>query len=143
MKISAVVTFIAVIGGLFFIFALMTSEGNQNFPEANIDSSNWSTQYDYTARINDSVAPLQSSFEKIQDPDTGWFKAIALGITALPFALTLIPSILFQSFGYAGSLFTGFFSVFNLPKALLLVGIIVMFLWGVFKLVEIYQRWQL
>ena len=141
MKISAYISIILVIGIVFFIFAMMGQEAAVNYPAAGINSSAV-VQYDYSTQINSTIAPVQGALQNIESSDTGWFSKITSGLAAIPYAVILIPRLLFDSILYGGAITTGILGSFGVPTYILFVVLIMIVVWAVFKLLEIYQRWQ-
>ena len=133
---------ILVISGFFFIFGLMSQEAKTYYPDANINDSEWYGRYDYVSSINTSIAPLQTSFETIQDENKGWFTKLTSGIAAIPAAVIAIPNLLFGSFVTGGTIIAGTFTTFNIPIYIILLISVMIIVWGVFKLIEMYNRWQ-
>jgi uncharacterized membrane protein YdjX (TVP38/TMEM64 family) len=142
MRFSTAIMFLLVVGGIFFIMAEMVREANTNYA-TDINSSEWDTKYDYAARVNKSVAPIQARFQNIEDTDTGFFTKIALGITAIPYALITFVSVVLGAIPLGASLMTGTFTALGLPAYILLVVTIMLICWALFKLVEYWQRWQI
>jgi len=139
MKISTFITILAVVGVVFFLFAQMVAESNEYY-EVDINSSDWEGKYNFAGDINESIEPIRSSLETIEDEDAGWFTRIAAGITAIPRAVTLIPSLLFEGFKIAGIMITDFFTVLGVPSFILIVSIILLLIWGIIKLVELFHK---
>src|SRR3990167_5306364 len=135
MKISTAIEFLIVLGGVLFVFALMINEGNTNYGE-NVNISEWNDKYDYASEINESIAPLQQTFDNIQDEDKGWFNKISSGIVAIPLAVTQIAKITFQNIFQAGYLVTGTFTTLKIPAQLIIITGILILVWAIFKLVE-------
>jgi len=142
MKISTFVMIILVMSGFFFIFGLMSQEAKLYYPDSEINDSDWYGRYDYVSSINSSIAPLERSFKDIGDENKGWFSKLTSGIAAIPAAVIAIPSLLFNSFITGGKIVTGMFNTLNVPQYLVTLILVMIVVWGVFKLVEIYNRWQ-
>jgi len=142
MKISTFLLILVSVGVVFFLFTSMISEANSYY-EIEINSSEWSSQYDYANQINNRIEPLKSSLATIEEPETGWFTKILAGIAAIPKAVTLLPLMLFDSFAIGSSMFTGFFTTLGIPGYILTVILISISVWGIFKLIEVFQRWSL
>ena len=140
MKISTFITILVVIGVIFFLFASMVIESNEYYG-SDMNSSEWDEEYDYALQINESVEPLRSSLETIEDEDAGWFTRIAAGIAALPRAVTLVPSVLFDGFQIATSMIGAFFSVLGIPATILIAVSVLVLVWGVIKLIEFFHRY--
>jgi len=143
MKISTYVTIILVIGAVLFIFGMMSQEATQNYPDSNLNNSEWVDKYNYASDINKTITPMSTALNNIQDENVGWFTRLTSGIVAMPLAVITIPAVLFKSFEFGGEILTGLFNGLNIPPAILLIVIILVLWWGISKLVELYQRWQL
>lgn len=143
MKISTFIIAILVISGFFFIFGLISQESKQYYPEANINDSEWYGKYDYVSNINRSISPLQESFNKIQDENVGWFSKLTSGISAIPSAVIAIPTLLFGSFIVGGEIVTGTATTLKIPFYLIILVSVMILVWGIFKLVEMYNRWKI
>ena len=142
MKISAYISIILVVGVVFFIFAMMGQEAATNYPAAGINSSAV-VQYDYSVQINNSIAPMQSAMQSIESSDTGWFSKITSGLAAIPYAVILIPRLLFNSIVYGGAITSGVFMSLGTPTYIILVVLIMIVVWAVLKSAEVYQRWPI
>ena len=136
MKISSAITFLIIVAGIFFIFALMVDEANTQYPEANLDSSEWKNQYDYIDRINNTVDPLKQDLLTVADEEAGWFKKITTGITAIPKVVVVVPAITFNTFVFASQMIGDFFSALNIPGKILTAVIVMILLFLIFKLIE-------
>lgn len=142
MKISTFITLILIISAVFFVMGSMTSEINEYSPEVQINDSAWAGRYDYTEDINASIAPIKNSFDTIQDENKGWFSKLTSGIAAIPAAVIAIPKLIFGSLIMGGSLIVGTFTTVGIPFALILTITVMILVWAIFKLIEIYNRWQ-
>lgn len=140
MKISTFVSFMVVIAAVFFIFNQAVFEANTQYPTANINASAWNESYDYTNELNNTMTPLKQKFEVIQDENEGFFTKLAAGITAIPYAVILVPQAVFESMVIGGKILTGFLSALGLPGQIVIYGILLLVMWGIFKLLEFFQR---
>lgn len=143
MKISTFFEILLVVGVIFGVYGLMINEENNNYPSDTINSSEWQDRYDYTQSLNESIAPLQSTFATIEDTNTGWFVKVVAGIAAIPYAVIRIPVLLFTGFGLGGSMATGLLTSLGIPLFIIMAVIIGLVFWGIFKLIELYQRWYI
>jgi hypothetical protein len=143
MKISGYIMMLLVVGAVFFIFAQMISEANENYPSTNINSSVWDSKYDFANGINNDTAPLQQAFSDIENPDKGWFSKLISGIAAIPWAVIKLPVILFSALAMGGIMVTGFLGIFGIPAYIVTVVLIMMVVWGIIKLIEAFHRWYL
>jgi hypothetical protein len=140
MKISVFVSYILVVGAIFFTFALIVTDVNNSYPEADINKSEWEDEYDYVSDLNSTISPLEEKFKVIQDENAGFFTKIGAGITAIPYAIIIFPQIVFGSLEIGGKMTTGFLAVLAIPGYLVIVVIISTLIWALFKLVEFFQK---
>lgn len=142
MKLSTFVTIILIISGVFFAYAQITKEINTQYPDSSLNSSEWEDKYDYIEDVNETFAPLESSLKKIQDEDAGWFSKLAEGITALPYAILIVPQAVFGSLVFGGEIATGFLTIWAIPSAIITLGLVLILVWAIFKLVEYFNKYE-
>ena len=143
MKISTFISLFLVIAGFMFIFALMSDEAKTYYPDANINDSEWAGKYDYSEQINEKMNDSVTAFKNIGDENKGWFVKIVSGIAAIPSAVIGIASLVLGSFGYGAGIITGTLTTLTVPATLIFIIIIMITVWGIMKLIELYQRWQI
>ena len=145
MKISTLVTFLAIVGGIVFIMASMISEGESKY-DVSINKSDWENSYNYVNDVNQSLSPLIDDFNKITDTSEdsgGWFSKLVTGISAIPKAVIAVPSLVFSSIVSTKEIATGITSSLKIPGEIILIILTIITVWAVFKLVEIFQRYPL
>lgn len=152
MKISTAIMFLIIISAVFTIFGLMVKEANTSYTGSEgyipINSSEWSNQndvgntgkYDFVTSLNTNITVLQDKWKQIKNPDEGFFSKIAAGLTAIPYAIMLVPDVVFTSLEMAGNVVTGFMTVLGIPTWFVVAGAVMLLIWGVFKLLEFFQR---
>lgn len=140
MKISDFISMMVMVSAIFFIFASMIQESNDQYPDVNINSSEWEERYDYIEDINGTVSPIEEKLKVIQDENQGFFTKLAAGITAIPYAVIVVPQAAFGALAIASNMIVDFFAVFNLPSYIVTAALLILLIWGIFKLVEFFQR---
>jgi FtsH-binding integral membrane protein len=141
MKISTFITILLFVGVVFFVMAMMTQEANDKF-DTEINTTSWEGRYDYASEVNSSVNPLIQSIDDITNEEKGWLEKVGSGFTGIISAVTLLPALVWQSFSMGGSLLTGGFTSLGIPAYILTVFIIALTVWGIFKLIGFFQRWD-
>jgi hypothetical protein len=142
MKISTFIMMFLVIAAFMFVAGLISQEAKTYYPESNIDDSAWAGKYDYSSQINDSITPLQESFKVIGDSEKGWWSKLTSGIAAIPQAVIAFAGLTIGSFAFGSGIVTGTLTTLGVPSILIVIVIIMIIVWGIFKLIEVYQRWQ-
>ena len=100
-------------------------------------------QYDYVEGINNSVAPIQESLLTIESGDAGFLDIITEGFTGIVAAVTFFPRMLIETSVFGASLIVGLGETFRLPSYITYALLVALVTWGMFKLVEAFQRWNL
>ena len=62
------------------------------------------------------------------------------GIVAIPYAIILVPAALFVSIQMATEMIVGFMLVLGITGKIVAAIILILFIWGVFALVRMWQR---
>lgn len=143
MKISAFVFALLIISGIFFMFAEMVREQNENFPDNPVNSTEWEEKYDFIDDVNDTFNPIEQALKTIQDEDAGWFSKLTAGITAIPFAILIVPQAVFGSMVFGGNIIVGFFGVWGIAPKIVTLGLVLLLVWGIFKLVEFFNKTEI
>lgn len=143
MKISTFITLFLVIAGFMFIFGLMSQEAKNYYPDSNINDSDWYGKYNYADDINKSMQPIETSLRNIGDENKGWFVKIVSGIAAVPAAVISLASLVLGSFANGIGIISGSFTTLGVPTILIVIIGLMIVAWGLFKLIEIYQRWAI
>jgi hypothetical protein len=142
MKFSTYLSIILVIGVFFILFGMMINQTNNDYLSMNIDNSSWANSYDFSNDINRTIAPIQKTFTDIENPELGWFSKITSGLAAIPFAVIRLPLLIFDSFVYGGKIVTNSLGALGIPISVILIVCTMIALWGIFRLIETFQRWQ-
>lgn len=143
MKISSVIGFLAIVGGIVFIMAMMVTEGGEKY-DVNINKSDWESSYNYVNDINNSLNPLIEDFNKITDTSEdsgGWFSKLVSGISAIPKAVIAVPSVIFSSIVSTKEITGNVLTSLKVPTEIILIAFVIISVWVVFKLIELYQRY--
>lgn len=142
MKISVIVTILLMIGVVLFVMVEMVKEAEQTY-DIDINKTEWEGKYDFASDINDSIQPIKESIDDIADEEKGWLEKIGAGFTGIIAAVTFLPALVWNTGKLGGELITGLGSSLGIPGYLILVFIIMLTAWGIFKLIEFLQRWEI
>lgn len=143
MKLSTFVLFILIASGVFYTFALIIYEGNENIDGNYLNSSEWEEEYDYIDDVNETFAPLEGKLKAISDEDTGWWGKLTAGITAIPYAVLIVPQSIFGSLVFGSSITVGFLTLLVIPATIISLATVYLIIWGIFKLIEFYNKTEI
>lgn len=142
MKISTFITSLLIVSVFLAVMISMVSEGEQKYG-TEINKSEWEGQYDFVEDINDSISPIRESILTVEGGQAGFLDIVAEGFTGIVAAITFFPRMLISVSVLGSDLIVGLGSAFGLPSYITLALIVALVIWGVFKLVEAFHRWQL
>lgn len=143
MKLSTFVQYTLIVSAVFFCFALIIGDINTAYPEAEINTSQWEDQYDYVSEINSTIYPLEQKFKVIQDENAGFFTKLTAGISAIPYAVIIVPQVIFGSLETGGNITMGFLMALAIPGYLIVIVVLCTLVWALFKLVGFFQQTEI
>jgi len=128
----------------------MVNEAEDNY-DVTINQSVWrnesntesGTKYDFASAVNESVWEIGQDLRTIGNEDEGWLTRVASGFTGIVRAVIFLPDMVFTAGVMGGTLITGLGTSLGIPSYLILVFIIMLTVWGIFQLVEFFQRWTI
>jgi hypothetical protein len=141
MKISTFIYILLFVGVIIFVMTSMVHESNDKF-NTGINTSLYEGKYDYASSINDNMTGFITSLDDISNPDKGWLAKIGAGFTGIISAVMLLPRLMWSSFTMSGALINGGLSSVGLPAYIISAFLIGLIIWGVFSLINFYQRWN-
>lgn len=141
MKISTFVGMILMVGVIMFVVFSMIGEAEDTY-DIEINKSDWEDRYDFATDVNNEVEPIKDSIDTIQNQDAGWLERVGAGFTGIIAAVTFLPQMLWSIITLSTGLATGIGIALAIPAYIITVIIIMLVAWGVFKLLEFYQRWN-
>lgn len=143
MKLSTFVQYTLIVSAVFFCFALIIGDVNNAYPEAEINTSEWEDQYDYVSDTNSTIYPLEQKFKVIQDENAGFFTKLTSGISAIPYAVIIVPQVIFGSLETGGNITMGFLMALAIPGYLIVIVVLCTLVWALFKLVGFFQQTEI
>lgn len=146
MRLSTALSMILIISGIFYLFSLMYTEGNQNYPNAGLNNTAWinsssgNSNFDYVNKMNSTIGKLYNKLAIMGSDDAAWYDKIAAGLSAIPYACILLPQAVIKGLETGGKISTGLIFMLALPGYVALLVIVYFMIWGVSKLLEFFQR---
>lgn len=125
---------------MFVVFQVLNeAEDNYNIE---VNKSQWEDRYDFASDVNTQVQPIKNSLDTISNQDEGWLNKVGAGFTGIIAAITFLPGMLWSIMTLSTGLSTGLGVALAIPAYLITVIIVRLIVWGVFKLIEFFQRWN-
>lgn len=141
MKISTLITILLMVGVFIFVVVSMLIETEDNY-DVEINKSAWQDQYDFANDVNESIYPIKESIDGITDEESGWLERVGSGFTGIVAAVTFLPTMVWDLGRMGGNLVSGIGTVLHLPSYMIFVFVLMLLVWGVIKLIEFFQRWN-
>lgn len=142
MRISVFITMLIMVGVVLFVISAMVNEGSDTYG-VDINTSQYEGEYDFVNQINEEVTPIKESIDTIGNEEKGFLEKVGAGFTGIISAVTLLPVMVWNVALLGSGLITGIGAGFGLPPYITLALIVSLTVWGIFKLIEFYQRWQI
>jgi len=142
MNISVFVTVLLVVGIVLFGVITMVKEAEQNY-DIEVNKTEWEGKYDFASEVNESLSPIKKSLDTLGSEEKGWLEKIGAGFTGIITAVIHLPLLVWTGTKLGASLITGLGNSLGVPSYLILVFIIMLSVWGIFKLIEFFQRWKI
>ncbi len=142
MKISTLFSILLITGMIIFVMSQMVSEADENY-SVDINQSEWQGKYDFAQEVNESVNPVIVSINTITNQEAGWLEKVGAGFTGIVSAVTLLPTLVWEGGKMGGTLITGLANSFGIPSYITLVFLIMLIVWGIFELIQFFQRWSI
>ena len=142
MKISVFVVVLLMVGVVLFVMVQMVKEAEELY-DIEINKTDWEGKYDFASNINESIQPIKESISDIADEEKGWLEKVGAGFTGIIAGVTFLPILVWDMGKLGAGLVTGLGSSLGIPGYIILVFIIMITVWGIFKLIEFLQRWEI
>ena len=142
MKISTFITMLLVVGLLLFVSIDMIKQSEDTY-SIDVNTTDWEDQYDFANDINTSISPIRTAIDDITSEDTGWLEKVGSGFTGIISAVTFLPSLVWDMGAMGTNIITGIGTSMGIPGYMLFVFITMLTVWGIIKLVEFFQRWNI
>lgn len=142
MKVSTFIFALLFIGVVITVVLLMTNDASDYY-SVEVNTSSIQGKYDYSSTINESVDPIITSLDKISDQENGWLSKVGAGFTGIIAAVLLLPKLVWTTFAMGGNLITTGLSSLSVPAFIISTILIGLTIWGVFRLIAFFQRWEL
>lgn len=138
---------ILLVSAIFIIVGFMLDDFDSYYIDSGISdaqklNSTYRTGFDETDSLNSTVSPIKEAFDDIGDEDAGWWEITLGSLEALPIAIISLPGVFFSILAIGISQLTTFSLNLNIPSALALVGVVGILIYGLFKMVETFRRYD-
>lgn len=130
---------ILIISVVFFSFGQIINEGEEIY-DVNASTEEWEGKYDYVSKLDGIITPLKNKFETLQDENKGWFAKLGAGITAIPYAIVLVPTMVFQGVSIGGEITTGFLLALAIPGYIIIAALVGLTIWAISELIKLYNK---
>lgn len=144
MKLIAIISIVLMITLVLFSWGSLINDFETNYVDTGISNTtkineSFKGTYDRKDEINKTFSPLRESFENMQKEDRGWF--ITSGITFFT-GIIALPGIILTTMGYALTDMTTILNEIGIPPTVVLIAGTLFIIFILFKLVELWRRYE-
>lgn len=144
MKLSSVVMLGLLVSFVFVAWGLLIQDFETNYIDTNISTATsinetFLQDFDSSEELNESMQPIFEGFKDIAT-DEGFFDKLQDLAVVVPLAIISVPGVIFNQLVILISLISRFSDIVNIPVQIIVITIIGVFMFILFKLVAFWRR---
>ena len=144
MKLSSTIMLVLLVSFVFVAWGILINDFETNYIDTNISSAasineTFLQDFDNSEELNESMQPIFEGFKDIAT-DEGFFDKIQDLAVVVPLAIISVPGVIFNQLVILISLISTFSELIGIPVQIILIAIVGMFMWILFKLVAFWRR---
>ncbi len=144
MKLSTTMMLMLVTSIVFLGWGLLVNDFETNYVQTNLTTApsvneTFLQSFDNTEALNNSMSDVRKGFDKIATSE-GFFEGLVNVGFVIPKALISIPKVLFIQLQLAITTLTQVLALINIPTAFIVIGLVGLFMFVLFKLTEFFGK---
>ncbi len=144
MKLSSAIMLVLLVSFVFVSWGLLINDFETNYIDTNISSADpinetFLQDFDNTEELNETMQPIFEGFKDLATDD-GFFDKIQDLAVVVPLAIIAVPGVIFNQLVILITLISTFSELIGIPIQIVLISIVGMFMFILFKLVEFWRR---
>ena len=138
---GSLLNLVLVVLAVGFAFVLVGSIINDFETYYSVDvNTSWSSEYDYSKKINESVYGVQKDIEELEEEDKGWFIS---GIVAITHAAIAFSAMIITTLGYGIKVLSGVINELGfIPVEIIPFAIIAFIVGVIFTIVSFWRKYK-
>ena len=144
MKLSSTIGLILLVSFVFVAWGIIINDFETNYIDTGISNASsinetFLQSFDNSEELNRTMQPIITGFEDIAT-DEWFFDRIQDLAVVVPIAIISIPRLIFAQLGILITTTARLFELIKIPLPIVLIGLIGLMMFIVFKLVEFWRR---
>ena len=144
MKLSSMMMLMLLTSMVFLAWGLLVADFEINYVQTNISATpsvneTFLQSFDNTKALNDSMSDVRKGFDKIATSE-GFFEGLVNVGFVIPKALIAIPKVLFIQLQLAITTLTDVLKLIAIDGTFIVIGLVGLFMFVLFKLVEFFGK---
>ncbi len=144
MKLSSTIMLVLLVSFVFVAWGLLIQDFETNYIDTNISSATTINEtflqdFDNSAALNETMQPIFEGFQDLAT-DRGFFDKIQDLAVVVPLAIIAIPGVIFNQLVFLISLVSRFSELIGIPIQIIVIAVIGVFMFILFKLIAFWRR---
>ena len=144
MKLSSTIMLVLLISFVFVAWGILINDFETNYIDTGISNvtpinETFLQDFDNSEELNESMQPIFEGFQDIAT-DEGFFDKIQDLAVVVPLAIISVPGVIFQQLVILIGLVSTFSELIGIPVQIILISVVGLFMFILFKLVEFWRR---
>jgi len=144
MKLSSTIMLVLLISFVFVAWGILIQDFETNYIDTNISSATTINEtflqdFDNSEALNESMQPIFEGFQDIAT-DRGFFDKIQDLAVVVPLAIISVPGVIFNQLVLLINLVSQFSELIGIPIQIILISLVGIFMFILFKLVAFWRR---
>ncbi len=144
MKLSSAIMLVLLISFMFVSWGILINDFETNYVDTNISTASpinetFLQDFDNSEELNESMQPIFEAFKDIAT-DEGFFDKIQDLAVVVPLAIISVPGVIFEQLKILISLVSIFSELIGIPIEIILISIVGLFMFILFKLIAFWRR---
>lgn len=144
MKLSSTIMLVLLVSFVFVAWGILINDFETNYIDTNISSAapineTFLQDFDNSEELNESMQPIFEGFKDIATDD-GFFDKIQDLAVVVPLAIISVPGVIFNQLVILISLISTFSELIGIPLEIIVISVVGIFMFILFKLIAFWRR---
>ena len=144
MKLSGTIGLILLVSFVFLAWGLLIQDFETNYLDTNISSTtkmneSFLQEFSSAEELNATMQPIFEGFQDIAT-DKGFFDKLQDLAVVVPIAIISVPRVIFSQLAILITTTTDLLKLVGIPPAIIVLALVGLFLFILFKLIEFWRR---
>lgn len=144
-KLATVAMTILVVSAMFVWFGLFIGDIDTNYIQTGISSpdpinESYTEGFNKASELNSTLDSIRTGFLDNFKEEGTW--SLFESIVAIPAVILALPEIILNMIGLAVTMFTSITKLIGIPSSIIYIGMLGIGIWSLFKIIEMWRRYD-